>query len=279
MRYTTGIIGGGFFPTLWGRSHESIEFVSPYSQQRIQVARMLLDGAPVYSILRHGRAHEHGSAVDYLGNVWALKELGCNLAVSVGLCGALTAEYRIGDIVLYDDIIDFRRGSASFFTPEQAVHISVAPMIDPGLSQQLRAFAADESVRIGGTMVVAEGPRYATVAEGRMYRLLGGHLICQTAAPECFLVKECGLQWLGVTLVTDTDNCNPAEFVSTELIFERMKRYETRFAVCIERLVASLRLVDGSSNSGRHRGAVPVNVLSHGLEGVAMPLSTAEQRG
>ena len=40
-----------------------------------------------------------------------------------------------------------------------------------------------------GTIVVIEGPRFSTLAESKMFQMLGGHTIGMTTCPEAHLAK------------------------------------------------------------------------------------------
>jgi 5'-methylthioadenosine phosphorylase len=60
-------------------------------------------------------------------------------------------------------------------------------------------------VHDGGTVVVINGPRFATRAESRWYRSMGADLINMTQYPEAVLARELGLGYAAVGLVTDFD--------------------------------------------------------------------------
>lgn len=226
-----GVIGGGPLPLQWNREFERIDVETPFGRPSDAVARTVLAGGNiVYSLLRHGRRHGVGSEINHRANVAAMSQLGCELVASVSLCGSLSPRFDVGDTVIYDDIIDFRRTVASFHAPTSAKHIAVAPMVEDGLWDQLKTIASDAKLPFGANMVVIEGPRYSTFAESRMFASLGGDLICQTASPECFLVRETGMAWVGCSLVTDRDTRDRKQLVSTELIFANMKQFEERFA-------------------------------------------------
>ncbi len=53
------------------------------------------------------------------------------------------------------------------------------------------------------TYVCAEGPRFETPAEIRMYRQLGGDVVGMTGVPEAPLAREAGLCYASVAIVTN----------------------------------------------------------------------------
>lgn len=75
------------------------------------------------------------------------------------------------------------------------------------------------------TCVTIEGPRFSTLAESRLYRSWGAHIVNMTAVPEAPLAAELGLIYASLSLVTDYDcwHSDESEEVSVELVTERMK--------------------------------------------------------
>jgi 5'-methylthioadenosine phosphorylase len=57
----------------------------------------------------------------------------------------------------------------------------------------------------GGTVVVVQGPRFATRAESRWYGKQGWHVINMTQYPEVVIARELGMCYVNVALITDYD--------------------------------------------------------------------------
>ena len=263
QRLTVGVIGGGLLPEQWRLPYDCLDVETAYGKPSAVVAATVVgDGTDVYSILRHGERHAVGSAVNYRANVAALHELGCDVVLSLSLAGSLSERFDVGDIVVYDDVLDFRRTAQSFFASE-GIHCSMAPLVSPTLEEQLRPAADELELPFGATMVVIEGPRYSTRAESRMFARLGGELICQTIAPECFLVREKQMDWCGICLVTDRDTFDEAAPVTTELIYSNMERHKTEYAATVLRLIERLEPYDRTDDV--ERAMVPHRTLErHG---------------
>ena len=167
---SVGAIGGGVLPEQWGLPYEKIEMETPFGRPSAPVGRThLADGKTVYSILRHGERHAVGSAVNYLANVAALHQLGCEVVVSLSLAGTLVDRFDVGDVVVYDDVLDFRKSSCSFYDPAEAVHCAMAPLVSPPLLDQLGGVSSAAGCAFRATMVVIEGPRFSTRAESRWF--------------------------------------------------------------------------------------------------------------
>jgi 5'-methylthioadenosine phosphorylase len=239
---SVGVIGGGALAAQWGLKSESLECRNDYGEPSSAVSRMILnEHVTVHSILRHGERHARGTAINYRANVEALCQLGSDLVISLSLAGALAQRFDTGMTVIYDDVIDFRKTTQSFFEAGDACHVAMCPLVCPPLADQLKRLAAEHALSYGGTMAVIEGPRFSTRAESEMYTRLGAELICQTVAPECFLVRERRMCWAGICLVTDRDTRDPSQSVSTPLIFENLDRYRACNAANLFKVISGLR--------------------------------------
>ncbi|QEH32401.1 S-methyl-5'-thioadenosine phosphorylase [Aquisphaera giovannonii] len=260
---SVGVIGGGALATQWGLPSELLDVETPHGEPSSRISKIAIgEQVSVFAILRHGEQHARGAEINHRANVEALRRLGCDLVISVSLAGAISGRFDTGMTVIYDDVLDFRRSTQSFFGPRDACHVSMSPMVCPPLAAQLSRVAAGLELPYGGTMVVMEGPRFSTRAESKMYAAVGGELICQTIAPECFLVRERGMCWAGVCLVTDRDTRDPAHPVSTPLIFANLDRFRARNARNLLGILSGLRPYDCPCRSAEH--AVPKD-LTEGL--------------
>ncbi len=56
---------------------------------------------------------------------------------------------------------------------------------------------------MGGTYACAEGPRFETPAEIRMFRQLGADVVGMTSVPEVVLAREAGICYAAVAIVTN----------------------------------------------------------------------------
>jgi len=56
-----------------------------------------------------------------------------------------------------------------------------------------------------GTVVVINGPRFASHAESNMYRQMGFDIINMTQYPECVLAREQEICYANISIVTDYD--------------------------------------------------------------------------
>jgi 5'-methylthioadenosine phosphorylase len=209
-RAPVGVIGGSGFYDL-DRAAEIVTLDTPWGPPSGPLAMAEVDGTPVAFLARHGTGHRlPPHAVDHRANLWALREVGARQVVASFACGSLDASIAPGSLVVPDQLIDRTHGRADTvhetFT-DGPQHLAFA---DPYSADVRRAAlaAADglgEPARDGGTVVVINGPRFATRAESRGYRALGADLINMTQYPEAAIAMELGLGYGSVGLVTDFD--------------------------------------------------------------------------
>lgn len=207
--------------------------LAPVVEQRGEVAICEVGGRAVAFLNRHGPGHRlPPHAVDYRSNIRALADLGARSVVATFACGALVPELERGDLVVPDQLIDRTQGRADTFFDrfdDGMVHAPFADPYDPDVRAAL--VASVPGVVDGGTVVVINGPRFATRAESRWYRSIGATLINMTQYPEAVLARELGLAYAAIGLVTDHDagvEGRDAEPVTQEAVFEEFARHLPR---------------------------------------------------
>ncbi len=185
---------------------------------------------------RHGEGGYSiaASFVNYRANIYALKDLGVERIVSWSGPGAMTADYRIGQFVIIDDVIDeTRRRAGTFFEHGGLGFIRQNPVFCPHLRKLLEEALSGLKLdfAVGGTYVCTEGPRLETPAEIRKFSLCGAHLVGMTLVPEVFLAKELEMCCAALCYVTNyAEGVRQAEF-QPGVLFEGLADEGEREAV------------------------------------------------
>jgi len=206
---------------------------------------------PAGSFLFLSRHGERGysvaaSFVNYRANIYALKDLGVKRILAWSGPGAISTDYRIGQLVIVDDIIDeTRRRAATFYEHGGLGFIRQNPVFCPSARDMLAGALSDLGLDFasGGTYVCTEGPRLETPAEIRMFKLCGAHLVGMTLVPEVFLAKELEMCYAALCYVTNyAEGLKEAEF-QPGVLFEGLSDEDERKTV--EGTVAEFpRIVD-----------------------------------
>jgi 5'-methylthioadenosine phosphorylase len=201
-RADVAVIGGsGFYSFLDDPVEVTVE--TPYGDPSAPVSIGDVAGRNVAFLPRHGRRHDYPPhLINYRANLWALRSLGVRQVLAPCAVGGLRDEVAPGDLVVPDQLVDRTCGRARTYVERGAVHL---PFADPYCPRLADSLAAPEGVRLGGTMVVIDGPRFSTRAESRDYAARGWTLINMTGAPEAALARELRMCLGAIALVTDMD--------------------------------------------------------------------------
>jgi 5'-methylthioadenosine phosphorylase len=205
-----GLIGGsGLYRMPALADGEWIAVDTPWGKPSDDLLIGVIEGREVAFLPRHGRGHRIApEEINYRANIAALKAAGCSEILALSAVGSFREELAPGTFVAVDQYVDRTvRGGRSFFGEGIVGHVSFG---QPACGR-LRGLVADALTelalphRIGGTMVVIEGPQFATRAESLLHRASGFDVVGMTGLPEARLAREAELCYQCVAMVTDYD--------------------------------------------------------------------------
>lgn len=205
MSVKTAIIGGtGVYDPgmLSGVREQAI--ATPYGAVKVMVGSYR--GREIAFMARHGADHSvPPHLVNYRGNIAGLRELGVKNIFATAAVGSLNLDMKPGQFVFVDQFLDFTKGRPSTFIEEGVVHLDMTNPYCPGLRKVLAGAAQKLGLEFNreGTYVCAEGPRFETMAEIKMFRQLGGDLVGMTSVPEVVLAREAGICYAAIAMVTN----------------------------------------------------------------------------
>jgi 5'-methylthioadenosine phosphorylase len=211
IRADIGIIGGSGFASFVEDS-EIVDVETSWGHPSAQVTIAEIAGVRVAFLPRHGAGHSVAPhRIDYRANVAAMAQLGVAALLSPFAAGSLQPDIQPGDLVVVDQFVDRTSGRVDTFHDrfdEGPQHLSMADPYDPRLRSILveTGRAHGFTVHDGGTVVVVNGPRFASRAESDWYRSAGWHVVNMTQYPEVALSVEAGIPFAGLALVTDRDS-------------------------------------------------------------------------
>lgn len=239
MSTEIAIIGGSGLYSLFDEGHaETASVETPYGAVSLTFGQ--LGGRPVAFLPRHGTDHSVAPhLINYRANIWALASVGVRAIISSAAVGAVHADYPVGSLVIVDQYLDRTHGRADTFYDRGSVqHLASADPFCPIL-HRVAATQLGSDVIVGGVVVVIQGPRFSTRAESLWFRAAGGHLVNMTLYPEVPLAAELGIGTVTLAYVTDNDAA-PAENLSAELVFARLKDAQPGIIGAISRIVAAV---------------------------------------
>lgn len=242
-----GIIGGsGLYNLKELKDINYVDLDTPFGKPSAPVLIGRLFGKQVAFLARHGIGHVlTPSEVNYRANIYALKSLGVQQAISISAVGSLRDDYVPGQIVIPTQIFDFTKGrNRSFFGEGMVAHIGVADPFCDSLSEQLYEAVAQTGANVchAGTLITIEGPRFSTRAESNTFRSWGMSLVGMTACPEVFLAREAELCYAIMAHVTDYDVWHVTEEeVSVELVIKTLLANTSVAQQALQNLIENLQ--------------------------------------
>ncbi len=213
---------------------------------RTQYGRALVYQHPDAKYLvipRHGAAHKsppHG--INYRANIAAFEQVGVKQVIASSAVGSMNPGFRVGEIGLVEQFLDFTKRRQTTFFEKQVVHTDMTYPYSRQLNLELAVAAKKVGVELHQHLVYvcAEGPRFETAAEIKMYKILGGDVVGMTGVPEVVLAKEKSLEYASVVLATNwAAGMQPK--VSHEEVLKVMKRSGKAVKQLIESAVGALR--------------------------------------
>ena len=166
-----------------------------------------LEGQPV--AVMQGRMHHYEGysyeEVSYAVRV--LRLLGCDTLIVTNAAGCVNTNWQAGDLMLITDQIKLFSESPlrGENLPEFGVRFPDATHL---YTPRLQALARETAAQLGislreGVYFYCYGPQYETPAEVRAARILGGVAVGMSTAPEVIVAGHCGMEVLGLTLLSN----------------------------------------------------------------------------
>lgn len=228
-RLKIAIIGGtGVYENVF--LEEPQEMIVETSYGKALFCRGYYKEREIYFLARHGAGHGvPPHLVNYRANIAALKKLHIDAVISTAAVGSMRQGMPPGSRVVIDQFIDFTKGRPSTFYEGGGggvVHVDLTVPYCPEIRRAiLRAGRTlGEPLVDGGCYLCAEGPRFETPAEIKMFAHWGGDLVGMTNVPEVVLAREAGLCYATIALVSNFAAGISAASLSHQEVLEEMAR-------------------------------------------------------
>ena len=135
-----------------------------------------------------------------------MRELGIKTLFVSNAAGGMNPSFEIGDLMIITDHINF--------FPEHPLHgknISYGPRFpdmseayNKALIRKADEIANEKGIKVQhGIYIGTQGPTYETPAEYKMFRILGADAVGMSTVPEVIVANHCGIQVLGISVITD----------------------------------------------------------------------------
>lgn len=181
---------------------------TPYGEPSGPLTFGRLGGKDVVFLARHGQQHTiPPHEVNYLANIWALREQKVSGVVAVASVGGIRADLGPGTIAVPDQIIDYTWGRRHTFFDAGAkvTHADFTNPYDLGLRKRIIVAAgkSGESVAESATYAATQGPRLETAAEINRLERDGADIVGMTGMPEAALARELELPYATIAVIVN----------------------------------------------------------------------------
>ncbi len=166
-----------------------------------------LEGQKV--VIMQGRFHHYEgySFADVTFPIRVMRLLGAELLVVTNAAGCVNRDWQAGNLMLIEDHIKLVLNSP-LCGPNLPEFGPRFPDSSYNYSAALRALARRCASELGltlreGIYMYMSGPQYETPAEIRAARILGADAVGMSTVPEVIIARHCGMEVLGITLLTN----------------------------------------------------------------------------
>jgi 5'-methylthioadenosine phosphorylase len=191
---------------------------------------------------RHGPGHSvPPHMINYRAMIAALDKLGVKDVIATSAVGSINKRVKVGELGLVGQFLDFTKARKGTFFDEKVHHVDMTHPYSQRLNDALKRSAKSVGVNLneGLVYVCAEGPRFETAAEIKMFRALGGDVVGMTGVPEVVLAREKGMEYASLVIATNWAAGMQGE-VSHEEVLAVMRRGGKTAKALIEAAIKAL---------------------------------------
>lgn len=223
MQLDAAIIGGtGIGELLQEVPGKAIHVPTEFGTVRGKIVE--IQSKRVLALSRHAAGHKvPPHAVPYRALARACKLLSVKFCLSSAAVGSLRPDLPAGSMVVCSDFIDLTARNVTMHD-KSVVHTDfTAPF--PARNHLLNAAKdLDVLVQDGGIYLNGNGPRYETPYEIQLYKKLGADVVGMTAATEAIVMREAGVNYACLAIVTNLAAGISATELSHEEVVAEMKK-------------------------------------------------------
>lgn len=194
-------------------------------------------------VAMQGRFHfyEGYSMKEVTFPVRVMKFLGINKLIVSNASGGVNPAYRVGDIVIIKDHINFApehplRGiNDERFGPR---FVNMSEPYSRKMIAKAKELAVDLNIEVkDGVYLGLQGPTFETLAEYKMVKILGADCVGMSTVPEVIVARHMDLETFGVSVITDMGDEDSIETISHDEVLEAAQKAEPKVRTLIRELI------------------------------------------
>jgi purine-nucleoside phosphorylase len=230
----------------------NVEFILPYNEiPNFPVSTVQgHKGALVFGtigdkkvVAMQGRFHfyEGYSMKEVTFPVRVMKYLGINKLIVSNASGGVNPKYRVGDIVIIKDHINFAPEHPLRGINDERFGPRFVNMSEPYSRKMVsKAKELAEKLHIEvkeGIYLGLQGPTFETLAEYKMVRILGADCVGMSTVPEVIVARHMDLETFGVSVIADMGDEDSIETISHDEVLEAAQNAEPKVRNLIKELI------------------------------------------
>ena len=197
-----------------------------------------------------GRVHGYeGYSAEETGfPIRVLSRMGVRTVLLTNAAGGIRLDYASGALVVVKDHINLTGGNPLVGAHDERLGPRF-PDMTTAYTPRLRAIALEEAARLGipprdGVYAGVLGPSFETPAEIRFLRGIGADLVGMSTVVEAITARQCGMEVLAVSCVTNMAAGILGQPITQEEVLETAERVKTQFTALLRALLP--RCVSGA---------------------------------
>ncbi len=176
--------------------------------------------------------------------VRVMKFLGITDLIVSNASGGLNPDWRVGDIVLITDHINFFPEHPLYgenFEELGPRFPDMSRVYDERLRNKAKLIALEYNIPVKeGVYVGVQGPTYETPAEYKMFRILGGDIVGMSTIPEVIAARHMGLRIFGISIITDSGVPGEIVEISHDEVQKVAMKAEPKMTLIMQKLIESI---------------------------------------
>jgi purine-nucleoside phosphorylase len=230
----------------------NVEFILPYNEipnfplSTVQGHK----GALVFGtigdkkvVAMQGRFHfyEGYSMKEVTFPVRVMKYLGINKLIVSNASGGVNPVYRVGDIILIKDHINFapehplRGVNDERFGPR---FVNMSEPYSRKMIAKAKELAGNLNIEVkDGVYLGLQGPTFETLAEYKMVKIVGADCVGMSTVPEVIVARHMDLETFGVSVITDMGDEDSIGTISHDEVLEAAQKTEPKVRTLIKELI------------------------------------------
>jgi 5'-methylthioadenosine phosphorylase len=184
------------------------------------------EGACILLVNRHSAGHKvPPHKVNYRAIADGMKRLNVRACFASAAVGSLVRAWPAGTLLVCRDFLDLSYRNETMFD-RTVIHTDFSHPFSPEARRNLLDTAGEIGARAidDGVYTCLNGPRYETPAEIQMFAQMGAQLVGMTASTEAVLMRECGVSYATLAVVTNLAAGFTDAPLSHEEVVAEMKR-------------------------------------------------------